>query len=281
MSVPSRAPAQPFFLPADIGERYCLFHPHAAAHPCRGSIIYVHPFAEEMNRSRRMAALQSRSLAAAGFNVLQIDLYGCGDSSGDFSEARWDIWKADLGLAWNWCRQQSPAPISLWGLRLGASLAIDYTASADEKPDAVLLWHPVMRGETHLTQFLRIRVASAMLAGSDARSSVADLRAALIRGEAVEVAGYVLSPALAAGIDRVDLSAISPARTRVHWFERAAGADRRISPAAANVIDAWQRDGTVVEAHPVDAFAFWASPEAGECPTLLAATSRLLHPEAV
>ena len=49
-----------------------------------------------MNKSRRMAALQARAFAEMGFGVLQIDLFGCGDSSGDFSDARWDIWKQDL-----------------------------------------------------------------------------------------------------------------------------------------------------------------------------------------
>ncbi len=52
-----------------------------------------------MNKSRRMAALQARAFAAMGFGVLQIDLFGCGDSSGDFSDARWDIWKQDLAIA--------------------------------------------------------------------------------------------------------------------------------------------------------------------------------------
>lgn len=47
----------------------------------RGSIVYIHPFAEEMNKSRRMAALQARALTLAGFAVLQLDLIGCGDEA--------------------------------------------------------------------------------------------------------------------------------------------------------------------------------------------------------
>jgi alpha/beta superfamily hydrolase len=42
--------------------------------------------AEELNKSRHVAAAQARAFAAAGYSVLQIDLYGCGDSSGDFGE---------------------------------------------------------------------------------------------------------------------------------------------------------------------------------------------------
>ena len=43
----------------------------------------VKAWAEEMNKARRMAALQARLLAENGYAVLQIDLHGCGDSSGD------------------------------------------------------------------------------------------------------------------------------------------------------------------------------------------------------
>jgi hypothetical protein len=59
---------EPLFLDGSAGR---LFAPYqaAAAHP-RGSVIYVPPFAEEMNRSRRMAALQARAFAAMGFGVL-------------------------------------------------------------------------------------------------------------------------------------------------------------------------------------------------------------------
>ena len=86
-AVPTAPPAEAFFLDMEPGQRFCLFHPPAGT--CRGAALYVPPFGEEMNKSRRMAALQARALAAAGFGVLQLDLYGCGDSSGEFAEARW------------------------------------------------------------------------------------------------------------------------------------------------------------------------------------------------
>src|SRR5687768_8838655 len=69
------------------GRRFCLLH--MPSRPARALVVYVHPFAEEMNKSRRMAALQARALAASGHAVLQIDLLGCGDSSGDFGDASW------------------------------------------------------------------------------------------------------------------------------------------------------------------------------------------------
>jgi alpha/beta superfamily hydrolase len=74
----------------------------------------VHPFVEEMNKSRRMAALQSRSLAARGYSVLQIDLFGCGDSSGDFADASWEIWVQDVVLGAQWLSQRVGGAVALW-----------------------------------------------------------------------------------------------------------------------------------------------------------------------
>src|SRR6218665_17582 len=110
----------PFFLDAaDGGQRYCI-HPPAQGSVKRGQMLYLHPFAEEMNKTRRMAALQARALAQAGFEVLQLDLLGCGDSAGDFGDASWQGWLDDVHLACAWLQSQPrPAPLWLWGLRAG------------------------------------------------------------------------------------------------------------------------------------------------------------------
>ncbi|MDO9450700.1 MAG: hypothetical protein Q7J21_09460, partial [Rugosibacter sp.] len=89
MPVTAAVTAQPFFLSVSGRSRFCLYHSPVPGAALRGAVVYIHPFAEEMNFSRHMVALQSRALAAQGYAVLQIDLLGCGDSAGDFSEASW------------------------------------------------------------------------------------------------------------------------------------------------------------------------------------------------
>ena len=84
---------QPFSLDVSGRSRFCLYHPPRRVDAvARGAIVYIHPFAEEMNFSRRMVALQARMLAAQGYAVLQIDLSGCGlnklASRGVFSPQR-------------------------------------------------------------------------------------------------------------------------------------------------------------------------------------------------
>lgn len=174
MAHPSFRSALPFFLPAAPGERFCLYHAPDPAQRRRGAILYVHPFAEELNKTRRMAALQARAFAAAGHPVLQMDLYGCGDSSGDFADARWDIWCRDLMLACQWLRGRGGERLYLWGLRLGALLAIDFACAPGCRPDALILWQPVVSGRTHLNQFLRMEQAARLLtlARTDAGTNV-------------------------------------------------------------------------------------------------------------
>jgi exosortase A-associated hydrolase 2 len=266
-------PALPFFLKADIGERFCLYHPPAPGTGCRGTFLYVHPFAEEMNKSRRMAALQAKRFADAGFGVLQIDLYGCGDSSGDFGDARWDIWKADLAAASSWLESQAGAPVSLWGLRLGALLALDFASDAYIPPYSILLWQPITNGESFLTQFLRMRLASEMLAGGDEKESRTQaLRNSLAAGRSIEVGGYDLAPALAASIDSMNAAKLIVCNTAVHWFELVSEAGRALPPASTRVTSAWLQQGVDLRVHLVPGQHFWATQEITECPALLAAT---------
>ena len=268
-------PAEPFFLRAEQGQRFCLFHPPAG--PCRGSVLYVAPFGEEMNKARRMAALQARALAANGFGVLQLDLHGCGDSSGEFGDARWEIWKDDLALGQRWLHDRLGRPVSLWGLRLGALLALDYAGSAAHPLANLLLWQPVQNGATFLTQFLRLRIANDMLAeGKEKSGGTQALRDALRAGEVLEVAGYDLAPALAASIESLDAANLPVTGCPVHWFEAVQAEGRPISPAGAKVVGAWQRHGVATHVHLVVCPPFWASQEVTECPSLIAATSSVL-----
>lgn len=269
--------ALPFFLPAQPGQRFCLFHQPAPDQPVRGAVLHVHPFAEEMNQTRRMAALQARAFAAQGYGVLQIDLYGCGDSSGDFRDARWSIWKQDLTLACDWLAQHMSGPISLWGLRLGALLALNFSQDAAMPFERLILWQPVTNGKSHLNQFLRLRIASAMLADdasatSGIASSSATLRAQLAAGTSVEVGGYEIAPELAAAIDLQDIAACMP-RCPAHWFELTTAG--MLAPAVERQVQRWRDAGVQLQLHQVGGVPFWASSEIAECPAMLAATSAL------
>lgn len=263
-----------FFLSAGQGQRFALYHPpHPGVAP-RGAVLYVHPFAEEMNKARRMAAAQARALAAEGFGVLQLDLQGCGDSSGDFGDASWDDWVDDVIRGADWLRARwGDAPLWLWGLRAGCLLC---TAAAPRLAPVphFLFWAPAPAGKPLLQQFLRLK-AAADLAGGNAKAILEDLRAQLARGEPVEIAGYTLSAALCSGLEQAVLHPVAGAQ-RLAWFELSTREDATLPPAAVRVQEGWQQAGVAVQAHLVTGPSFWQTTEIEDAPALITATTRAL-----
>ncbi len=289
-------PDQPeaFFLPASAtqtttdDQRFCIFHAAegtSSSGGARGLVLYIHPFTEEMNKARRMAALQARALAQAGYAVLQIDLHGCGDSSGDFGDATWQGWVGDVVQGCHWLRRrgqppgadssQAP-PLWLWGLRAGCLLAVEAARQLGE-PCNFLFWQPPVTGKPLLQQFLRLKVAGDML-GGESKGAMADMRQQLGAGVSVEVAGYLLSPGLATGLEQATLA--SPAHPalaqRVEWLELSSREDASLSPVSAQAINQWEQAGYTVRSQIVSGPAFWQTTEIEEAPALIAVTTAAL-----
>lgn len=262
-----------FYLPAHDGsQRFCLHHVPADGR-ARSAIVYVHPFAEEMNKSRRMAALQSRAFAAAGHAVLQVDLLGCGDSSGEFGDATWAQWVQDVVHACRWMQSRWQAPLVIWGLRAGCLLAAEAAGEMEDAPPPglqLLCWQPTPSGRQQLQQFLRLKIA-ADLAGGRAKGAMEALRDELAAGRAVDIAGYRLSPGLAAGLELATLRP-STAVERLRWLEVSPQAQETPSPASANAIAAWEQAGCRPEWRSVAGPAFWQTVEIEDAPALVDAT---------
>jgi exosortase A-associated hydrolase 2 len=257
-----------FFLPVANGQRLCLYHPPGGAE-ARGAVLHLHPFAEEMNKSRRMTALMARAMAERGYGVLQIDLHGCGDSSGDFGDATWPTWRQDVRDARDWLRGRCSAPLWLWGLRAGCLLASEAAAEIDESPN-LLFWQPVVSGKLFLQQFLRLKVAGEMLSG-DGKGVMERLKQQLAAGRAVEIAGYSVSPALALGLEQAELR-VPPLAGRLAWLELSQRPDATLAPAARKRIDEWQAAGHRTDSRIVAGPAFWLSTEIEVAPALIDAT---------
>jgi exosortase A-associated hydrolase 2 len=265
-----RRPARPFFLRTDEGDRYCLYHPPEADAPERGAILYVPPFGEEMNKSRRMAALQAKQFAQMGFGVLQIDLFGCGDSAGEMKDASWELWKQDLEHGAAWLRQWLGGPLHVWGLRLGALLALDFARSHKSGIDRAILWQPVISGEAFMSQFLRLKLANSVVSGSkEPTLGVRQLRETLRAGIALEIAGYDLPPGLAGAIDALRLEDLANTQLTVDWFEVLQEPERPLPPASRRVLESWMTKGVDCRLHTAVGPSFWISQEIGECPELI------------
>ncbi len=262
--------AKPFFLEATGGERFATHFPPAGR--CRGTILFAPPFAEELNKSRRMIAMQSRNLASVGFSVLHVDLLGTGDSSGDFRDAGWEAWQEDLLLGASWLRNRYDAPLLLWGMRLGALLALDVAPKI--QPESVLLWHPVVSGEAFTTQFLRLRVANEMMSGG--KKSVKDLRQDLATKGTLEVAGYEVAHDLFESIDRLKLQELGIPGKRHFWLDIVQDETATIPPASARVLEEWKNRGIETEHIGLKSAQFWSNQEITDAPELIEKTTGLL-----
>lgn len=270
---------EPFLLDVGGSPRFCVHWPPAPEAKHRGAVLFVHPFAEEMNKSRRVVALQARRFAAVGWAVLQIDLLGCGDSAGDFEDARLESWTADLDAAAAWLIGRHGSNLVAWGLRLGASLVLAWVAKSvhRDRISRYLLWQPVASGARHLDQFLRIAVAADRTIGQGSGGlTVAALRRRLGGGETVEVGGYRLSPDLAAAIDALRLDAVPVPSLPVTWIDVLAGEDATPRADTRRIVDSWRRSGAQIDITCIHGEPFWGTGEIVVPEALLRATSQVL-----
>ncbi|MBC7378243.1 MAG: hydrolase 2, exosortase A system-associated [Burkholderiaceae bacterium] len=262
-----------------LAQRLCIWHaPEDAAAPTT-LIVHIHGFAEEMNKSRRMAAQQSRAFAAVGHAVLQMDLLGCGDSAGEFSDATWQCWVDDAVAAVSIARDRyaqtwpdaPPPALWLWGHRLGCLLA---TAAAPRIGGHfnLLFWQPTPNGKTVLQQFLRLETASKLM-GKRIPVDRPSAKERLAADLSVDVAGYGLSAKLARGIEAARLTPPAGATARrIEWLDVAPQPQDGASPATQQALAAWSAAGWVVRSHAIVGPAFWQTTEIEDAPALISAT---------
>ena len=261
------------FLPVSDVRLFCLLHRPDEKSEIKGAVIYVHPFAEEMNKSRRMAALQAKAMASVGYVVLQVDLLGCGDSAGDFADATWESWVANLVEAGTWLREQTGMQLCWWGLRAGNLLAAE-AAGRVGLPCRLLLWQPVWVGKLYLQQFLRLKIAGELLDGGT-KGAMNRLKAQLAAGDSVEIAGYELTSSLASGLEDVEL-VIPDVVQRADLIEVSSGGAEELSPALSSRLEKWRGAGRDVRGESIAGPAFWQTTEIEECPALIDASLRVL-----
>ncbi len=222
-----------------------------------------------------MVALQVRALAAAGFDVLQIDLFGCGDSSGDFADASWADWLADGQLGLDWLRKNLPGGLWLWGVRCGALLASDI-ARRQVSETSLLFWQPVLSGANVVRDFLRLGVAGELMSGRG-KEKLSDMRSQLAAGRTIEVAGYGLSAAMADQLSSVSLVCGSLYRSkRIFWLEIGSATQLSPPPATKTALAQLQAAGMAACYRAMPGAPFWQTGEIELVPALIDETVALM-----
>lgn len=185
-----------FYLPADSGQLFCLHYlpaDNAVAH-----VLFFPPFAEELNRSRHIMSLTAAQLAAKGYSVLIVDLFGTGDSEGDLIDACWAVWKRDMLQAIDYLQQQkNEIPVNFLTIRLGALLALDILNDSSHTVDInhFIAWQPVINTAKYIKQFLRLQLAANLLNNNSVKSTEL-LKQKIYEQGSLEISGYPLSARL-------------------------------------------------------------------------------------
>ena len=255
----SRQTVSGHFIKGTRGSLFVLLR--RPARPPLECVLFVPPFAEEMNKCRRMFTEVAIGLADSGVIAVLPDLYGTGDSGGDFADGDWETWQSDLAAVARWCLELGHPVTGLLAVRLGCALAV---ASADKGfIPAVrnsVLWQPVFDGNRFLSQFLRMRVASGLMQAR--KETVADLRIMLQNFKEVEVGGYLLSKRLADDIECIAVPDVLPQSLgRVSWLEVTRQSDTPLPAVSQELVERTQSRGGIVHVVCASGEPFWSTTE--------------------
>ncbi|MFK8053055.1 MAG: hypothetical protein AB8F65_08770 [Woeseiaceae bacterium] len=185
----------------DSGDRRILLVWHETAVECRSAVVVFPALTEEMNKSRRLLWDLGQRLAAEGVMLVVPDLSGTGDSEGEFLEARWSHWCADMAAAKHWIAARGITQVDALAVRFGACLYADcadlWAADADYR---LACWQPELDGAKALKQLMRLKVMSDRVTWGE-KTKLGDLQATL-KTAPVEIGGYQFHPELAASISQ-------------------------------------------------------------------------------
>jgi exosortase A-associated hydrolase 2 len=185
-----------------------------------------------------------------------------------------DTWLADLAAVAAEADNCDRLPIYLWALRSGALLAGQVLSAGTISAKGLVLWSPCTNGSKYIDQFLRLRLLATMIAKSDRRESIADLRSRLQSGQSVEVAGYEINSEMLLSIDRLDLvKSIGGTPLPIMWTELV-GREGDIAPAIASDVTKELADsGCDIQLNLTVGPKFWTTSEITTAPDLVELTT--------
>jgi pimeloyl-ACP methyl ester carboxylesterase len=218
----------PLFFGSSERRLFGVHHPAATKNRARHAVLLCYPGAHEYNGAHWAFRRFARMLARAGHDVLRFDYFGTGDSAGEGSEGRPDIWIDNVVEAAAELREIAQArSVSIVGMRLGATLALKACASA-LKVRSLVLWDPVVSGREYIRE----------LEDFDKRRNVWLLHADRLRMPSNELLGFAFPHEL-----RNSLAALDAFSGPAPQAERAVIATLELRPSYSELSKRLERDG--------------------------------------
>lgn len=117
------------------------------------AVLICPPIGQEYIRTHWCLRLVANQVARGGAHVMRLDYHGMGDSSGRVEQIdSLNVWQNNIDQAIDQLKQISGAEtVMVLGLRFGGTLA---GLTAQRRPDvnSVVLWEPILNGQTYLDQ---------------------------------------------------------------------------------------------------------------------------------
>jgi len=198
--------------------------PDAAAAPGEAWLI-CSPILEEKNVAHGAFVTLARALAAGGVRAVRLDYEGHGDSDGDTAELGLDEWTDDVCDVAEWLRRDGAHQLTLMGCRAGALIAARVAARLGAA--RVVAWCPVVRGEDHVHDLLRLNLTTQMTVYKKVRQDRPALIEGLTAGQPVNIVGWTMGRTLLNSLMQAslpDLLAALPCATHILDLTRRAGA---------------------------------------------------------
>ena len=192
---------EPLYFGSNGHRLFGIYHPPHKSPAHNIGVLLCQPIGKEYILAHRALRRLAERLSLLGLHVLRFDYYGCGDSSGEFTEASVDHWISDIVAGMNelsaGCGTQQVWTV---GLRLGASLAFR-AASEFGNIESMVLWDPIWVGKAYTDELMQSH--QQWLNGSFAKPK--PIPGANLNDSGREALGFTLSKSLRTGLAELDL----------------------------------------------------------------------------
>lgn len=219
-------------------------------------VVVCPPFLEERVLTHRLLHRLQKRLSLEGYATVRFDYRGTGDSGGDVSAVTLDTMRRDVSRIVDRAHDQlSPRRLTVLGVRLGATVALDSGPPAGV--DSAVLWSPVVSTPRYVEELYKLQILSDARFGLPVRDS-AHFSARVRDGKPVEILGYRLGPEFLRQCEQRSGAPVDGAFERVDVFRLGLRQSRVYAGELDALIAALRSGPAEVYDHAVRCPSFWS-----------------------